>query len=132
MRSTGFLAVILPEWERIDHLVVRDFYHQYTVDEHTLVTIDVLAALKDAKEPAAVRFAELMAESSDQLWLLQLALLLHDTGKGSGRDHSQCSGFAIRRPTRGRRRLIPVQSHPEPAPECPAATPGSVAAVSHE
>lgn len=89
MRSTGFLAVILPEWERIDHLVVRDFYHQYTVDEHTLVTIDVLAALKDSKEPAAVRLAELMEESSDQLWLLRLALLLHDTGKGSGRDHSK-------------------------------------------
>lgn len=89
MRSTGFLAVILPEWERIDHLVVRDFYHQYTVDEHTLVTIDVLANLKDSKEPAAARLAELMEESSDQLWLLRLALLLHDTGKGSGRDHSQ-------------------------------------------
>jgi [protein-PII] uridylyltransferase len=89
MRSTGFLAVILPEWERIDHLVVRDFYHQYTVDEHTLVTIDVLAGLMESREPAAARLAELMQESSEQLWLLRLALLLHDTGKGSGRDHSQ-------------------------------------------
>ena len=89
MRSTGFLAVILPEWERIDHLVVRDFYHQYTVDEHTLVTIDVLAGLKGSKEPAAARLSELMSESNDQGWLLRLALLLHDTGKGSGRDHSQ-------------------------------------------
>ncbi len=89
MRSSGFLAVILPEWERIDHLVVRDFYHQYTVDEHTLVTIDVLAGLKESTEPAAVRLAGLAEESHDQLWLLQLALLLHDIGKGSGREHSQ-------------------------------------------
>jgi [protein-PII] uridylyltransferase len=89
MRATGFLAVILPEWERIDHLVVRDFYHQYTVDEHTLVTLDVIAGLSESKEPAEKRFAELIEESSEQLWILRLALLLHDIGKGSGREHSQ-------------------------------------------
>lgn len=89
MRATGFLSVILPEWERIDHLVVRDFYHQYTVDEHTTVTLEVLTGLADAKDGTAKRFAEMMEESSDQLWLLRLALLLHDIGKGSGNDHSQ-------------------------------------------
>ena len=88
MRATGFLSVILPEWERIDHLVVRDFYHQYTVDEHTIVTLDALAALVAAKDGVEKRFAGLAAESSEQLWLLKLALLLHDVGKGSGEDHS--------------------------------------------
>ena len=88
MRATGFLSVILPEWERIDHLVVRDFYHQYTVDEHTIVTLDALASLSTAKEGPEKRFATLVAESADQLWLLKLALLLHDVGKGSGHDHS--------------------------------------------
>lgn len=89
MRATGFLSVILPEWERIDHLVVRDFYHQYTVDEHTIVTLEVLAGLAEAKEGTEKRLAEMMEEASDQLWLLRLALLLHDIGKGSGNDHSQ-------------------------------------------
>ncbi len=89
MRATGFLATILPEWERIDHLVVRDFYHQYTVDEHTTVTLEVLAALPGARDPAQKPFAELLEESEDSTWLLRTALLLHDTGKGSGLDHSQ-------------------------------------------
>jgi [protein-PII] uridylyltransferase len=89
MRATGFLAVILPEWERIDHLVVRDFYHQYTVDEHTNVTLEVLEDLSHTREPAAKPFAELLEESVEDGWLMRLALLLHDIGKGSGRDHSE-------------------------------------------
>ncbi|MBI4893106.1 MAG: HD domain-containing protein [Acidobacteria bacterium] len=89
MRSTGFLAVILPEWERIDHLVVRDFYHQYTVDEHTNVTLEILEGLKGTKEAAEKPFAELLEESLEDGWLMKLALLMHDIGKGSGRDHSE-------------------------------------------
>lgn len=89
MRATGFLSVILPEWERIDHLVVRDFYHQYTVDEHTNVTLEVLEGIAASKDPAARPFAELLAESHHDGWLMRLALLLHDIGKGSGRDHSE-------------------------------------------
>jgi [protein-PII] uridylyltransferase len=89
MRSTGFLTLILPEWERIDHLVVRDFYHQYTVDEHTTVALEVLSTLPASKDEPAQRFAELLQESSTSAWLLRMAILLHDIGKGSGRDHSQ-------------------------------------------
>lgn len=89
MRSTGFLSVILPEWERIDHLVVRDFYHQYTVDEHTNVTLEILEGLKGARDAASRPFADLLEESVQDGWLMRLALLLHDIGKGSGRDHSE-------------------------------------------
>src|SRR5262249_55961520 len=61
-------------------LVVRDFYHHYTVDEHTLVAIDSLASIEDD------RFAGLWTEIEDPA-MLRCALLLHDIGKGSGRDH---------------------------------------------
>ena len=85
MEATGLLAILIPEWERIQHLVVRDFYHQYTVDEHTLMTLESLwdLAAGDSKLSA------LAQESVHDLWLLKLALLLHDIGKGSGRDHSE-------------------------------------------
>ncbi len=89
MRSTGFLSVILPEWEHIDHLVVRDFYHQYTVDEHTNVTLEILEGLTGTRDAPAKPFAELLEESAHDGWLMRLALLLHDIGKGSGRDHSE-------------------------------------------
>jgi [protein-PII] uridylyltransferase len=89
MAATGFLGALLPEWNRIEHLVIRDFYHQYTVDEHTLVALEILAALPQDAAPGAARFAALLEESASSAWLLRLALLLHDTGKGSGRDHSE-------------------------------------------
>jgi [protein-PII] uridylyltransferase len=89
MAATGYLTAVLPEWEKIDHLVVRDFYHQYTVDEHTLVTLEVLEDIAATEAPEKQRFADLMDESQNGIWLLRFALLLHDIGKGSGHEHSQ-------------------------------------------
>ncbi len=40
MHETGVLTACFPELEQIECLVVRDFYHRYTVDEHTLVAIE--------------------------------------------------------------------------------------------
>jgi [protein-PII] uridylyltransferase len=85
MHETGVLEKIIPEWKRIDCLVVRDFYHRYTVDEHTLLTLRAIEDLADAKEGLRARFAELATEI-DRPDLLRLALLLHDIGKGEG-DH---------------------------------------------
>jgi [protein-PII] uridylyltransferase len=85
MHSTGILAKILPEWNRVDCLVVRDFYHRYTVDEHTLLTVQALDDVTRAKTGFETRFAELTTEI-DRPDLLRLALLLHDIGKGEG-DH---------------------------------------------
>jgi [protein-PII] uridylyltransferase len=83
MQETGTLARFIPEWERIDCLVTRDFYHRYTVDEHTLVTIQSLEDLAQTSDPLRRRFADLLTEI-DQPELLRLALLLHDIGKGGG------------------------------------------------
>ncbi len=84
MQESGVLPNALPEWRNIECLVVRDFYHRYTVDEHTLVAIASLETITDG------RFQELMTEIEEP-WLIRFALLLHDIGKGSGRDHTQAS-----------------------------------------
>ncbi len=84
MQESGVLPSALPEWRNIECLVVRDFYHRYTVDEHTLVAIGSLESVTDG------RFADLMSEINDP-WLLRFALLMHDIGKGSGRDHTVAS-----------------------------------------
>jgi len=39
------LIEALPEFRNIDSLVVRDFYHRYTVDEHSLRAIEHLQEL---------------------------------------------------------------------------------------
>jgi [protein-PII] uridylyltransferase len=84
MQQTGVVATAIPEWRNIDCLVVRDFYHRYTVDEHTLVAIASLESLPDG------RFSDLAGEIPDA-HLLRFALLLHDIGKGSGQDHVAAS-----------------------------------------
>lgn len=82
MQETGVLAAALPEWVHVDSLVVRDFYHRYTVDEHTFVAVGIIDALLAEKSTPPSRFQALLLED-DNPALLRLALLLHDLGKGT-------------------------------------------------
>ena len=89
--ETGALVALFPELERIDCLVIRDFFHRYTVDEHTLVALQTLAGLKGEKTAPASSFAALLAEV-EQPGLLLFALLFHDSGKGHpGEGHVDAS-----------------------------------------
>lgn len=81
MHRVGVLDAVLPEFRAIDSLVVRDLYHRYTVDEHTLLTIEGLHTLRHASVEPDRRFGEILGEV-EQPDLLYLALLLHDVGKG--------------------------------------------------
>ncbi len=80
MNALRLLALLLPELKGIEALVVRDFYHRYTVDEHSFLAIENLHRLKESKSEWDQRFAELQSEL-EQPELLYLALLLHDSGK---------------------------------------------------
>jgi [protein-PII] uridylyltransferase len=82
MHSLGVLTILLPEFEGIDSLVVRDYSHRFTVDEHTFVAIENLHALRQSQAKWDQRYAELL-EELEQPDLLYLAILLHDTGKGA-------------------------------------------------
>ena len=55
----GLLTEALPEFAAIDSLVVRDLYHRYTVDEHSLRTIEHLQELGDATDGLGAVFAAL-------------------------------------------------------------------------
>src|SRR6266403_3254777 len=91
MNSLRLLALLLPELKGIEALVVRDFYHRYTVDEHSFLAIENLHRLKESKSEWDQRFAELQSEL-EQPALLYLALLLHDSGKaGPGENHVEVS-----------------------------------------
>ncbi len=45
MHSLRLLTLLLPELKLIDSLVVRDFYHRFTVDEHSFLAIESLHRL---------------------------------------------------------------------------------------
>jgi len=82
MHSLRLLTLLLPELKAIDALVVRDFYHRFTVDEHSFLAIENLHRLRqfhaEWEKPYAGILDELEAPE-----LLYLSLLLHDTGKGA-------------------------------------------------
>lgn len=100
MHELGLLSALFPEFGVIESLVIRDLYHKYTVDEHSLLTIKHLHELKPAtgRQPPSgkpdhrlqARFADLFAEL-DQPEPLLLALLFHDLGKSVQGAHVQAS-----------------------------------------
>jgi [protein-PII] uridylyltransferase len=91
MHSLRLLTLLLPELKPIDSLVVRDYYHRFTVDEHSILAIESLHRLNQSKSEWDKRYAELLGELEDPE-LLYLTLLLHDTGKGvPGANHVDAS-----------------------------------------
>ncbi len=87
MHSVGLLTVLMPELKLIDSLVVRDFYHRFTVDEHSFLAIECLHRARQASSEWDQRYGRLL-EELERPELLYLALLLHDVGKGvPGENH---------------------------------------------
>jgi len=91
MHALKLLTLLLPELKAIDALVVRDFYHRFTVDEHSFVAIDSLHRLKQSQSEWDQRYAEILGEL-ERPEILYLSLLLHDVGKGmSNTNHVDAS-----------------------------------------
>ncbi len=95
MHDTGALYALFPELEAIDCLVIRDFYHRYTVDEHTLLAIRTLHRIAKKEDELSKRFARL-AEELEAPANLFFALLYHDAGKGRAEErHVEASVDAV-------------------------------------
>ncbi len=91
----GWLDLLFPEFRVIDSLVIRDFYHRYVVDEHSLMTIQNLYALRQSEGEWDVKYREILSELG-QPQLLVFALLFHDVGKGMATEsHVQGSLAAV-------------------------------------
>ena len=101
MHAADFLGRYLPEFGHLTCLVQHEYFHRYTADEHTLVCLEKLDALRQTDNPKLQPYRNLFEKIADP-YILYLALLLHDTGKGVGaRPHSEASalfaqGVAVR------------------------------------
>jgi len=83
MHRHGLLGAYIPEFGALTCLVQHDLYHRYTVDEHTLRSIEILERLAETHEPGLQSLARLYHHTADKA-LLKFALLLHDLGKDVG------------------------------------------------
>lgn len=104
MRSLGLLTILLPELKLIDSLVVRDFYHCFTVDEHSFLAIECLHRARNSGSEWDQRYGRLL-EELERPELLYLALLLHDVGKGVPGDNHLVTGLEIAQKCMGRLQL---------------------------
>ena len=86
MHDVGFLARVVPEFGRVSLLVQHDLYHHFTVDEHTLRSIETLDELYVSNDRHRSSLRAVFEEIKNPI-LLYLALLLHDVGKSGGRGH---------------------------------------------
>ncbi len=82
MNEAGVLGRFVPEFGHIVAQMQFNMYHSYTVDEHTLRAVGVIADIAAGRmaedHPLATQIMPLIADRE----ALFLAMLLHDTGKG--------------------------------------------------
>ncbi|MFO1210355.1 MAG: [protein-PII] uridylyltransferase [Amaricoccus sp.] len=89
MNEVGVLGAFIPEFGRIVAMMQFNMYHYYTVDEHIIRTISTASQIERRELVDELPIAtDIMAKGVDRK-ILFVALLLHDIGKGSGRDHSE-------------------------------------------
>jgi len=88
MAESGLLGEYLPEFGELDCLVHYEAYHDYTVDEHTLMSIRTIDELSSADSELDRPKREILAQVTRPC-LLKLALLLHDIGKPRGSEHTE-------------------------------------------
>jgi len=96
MNRLGILGRLVPEFGRLFCMVQHDYYHVYTVDEHSLVGIRELEALRQGEYQQSSPFLTQTMRECDRPELLFLAMMFHDLGKGYGGDHDERGAIMVR------------------------------------
>ena len=99
MNEAGLLGKLIPEFGRIVAMMQFSMYHHYTVDEHLLRCIGVLAEIEhgDGEKLHPLSHSLMPSLRGGQRELLYVAVLLHDIAKGRPEDHSEAGARIARR-----------------------------------
>ncbi|WP_426168809.1 [protein-PII] uridylyltransferase [Sandarakinorhabdus sp. DWP1-3-1] len=88
MNEAGVFGRFVPDFGRVVAQMQYDMYHHYTVDEHTIRAIGLLARIESgdlaAEHPLSAKVIQRLVSRR----VLYVAVLLHDIAKGRGGDHS--------------------------------------------
>ncbi|MCW8165790.1 [protein-PII] uridylyltransferase [Verminephrobacter aporrectodeae subsp. tuberculatae] len=97
MNQTSVLGRYLWPFRRIVGQMQHDLFHVYTVDQHILMVLRNVRRFFIAEHAHEYPFCSQLAGDWDKPWVLYVAALFHDIGKGRGGDHSQIGAAEVRR-----------------------------------
>ncbi len=96
MNQAGVLGRFIPEFGRIVALMQFNMYHSYTVDEHLIRSVAILADIESGRSAIEHPMAQEILPAIRDRAVLYVALFLHDVAKGRMEDHS-LAGMAVAR-----------------------------------
>lgn len=88
MNESGLLGRFIPDFGRIVAMMQFNMYHHYTVDEHLIRSIGVLAEIDAGQLETEHPLANSIISTISNRRALYVALFLHDIAKGRPEDHS--------------------------------------------
>ena len=97
MNQTSVLGRYLWPFRRIVGQMQHDLFHVYTVDQHILMVLRNMRRFFMAEHAHEYPFCSQLAAGWDKPWILYLAALFHDIGKGRGGDHSEIGAAEVQR-----------------------------------
>jgi [protein-PII] uridylyltransferase len=89
MNEAGVFGRFIPDFGRVVAQMQFDMYHHYTVDEHAIRAIGLLAAIERGELADDHPLATALFKQIASRRVLYVAVLLHDIAKGRGGDHSE-------------------------------------------
>ena len=88
MNEAGVFGRFVPDFGRVVAQMQFDMYHHYTVDEHSIRAIGLLAQIDRGELKSDHPLSTAIIKQIASRRLLYVAVLLHDIAKGRGGDHS--------------------------------------------
>ena len=88
MNEAGIFGRFVPDFGRVVAQMQFDMYHHYTVDEHSIRAIGLLARIEKGELSADHPLSSEILRKIVSRRVLYVAVLLHDIAKGRGGDHS--------------------------------------------
>ena len=88
LNEAGVFGRFVPEFGRVNAQMQFDMYHHYTVDEHTIRAIGLLARIEKGDLAKDHPLASEVIAKVQSRRALYVSVLLHDIAKGRGGDHS--------------------------------------------
>jgi [protein-PII] uridylyltransferase len=88
MNEAGVLGRFVPDFGKIVALMQFNMYHHYTVDEHLIRAVGVMAEIANGGLRDQLPLTHELLPHLNDTRLLYVALFLHDIAKGRPEDHS--------------------------------------------